>query len=145
MDALVPKVGAYRTMAERRRLLWRKVVRPPRDAGELPADFELEYHQVDSEIQTYLRDLLQALPFGVEVAHAYAPRESATHGGSDHVVLLRDLDLGRLRREKGDALCKPAKKFWGLVVASDRLPDCLACIERVEKISLELSRRVLTT
>ena len=48
------------------------------------------------------------------VGHAYVPRQTARAVGANHAVLTAPLTVGRLVRQAGDALCKPASNFWGL-------------------------------
>jgi hypothetical protein len=48
------------------------------------------------------------------VAYAYNPRQAGWSNGAYHLVVQTPLRAGRLKREPGDALCKPAGKFWGL-------------------------------
>ena len=88
----------------------------------------------------YLRELLAQLPFRWHVAHAYTAQETATYGGADHVVVDDRVHVGRLKREPGDALSRPAKKFWGLsAVEEGRLPSSLADIRIAERIVAALS------
>jgi hypothetical protein len=80
------------------------------------------------------------------VAHAYTPNEQASYGGGFHLMLQDDLVSGRLRRRAGDALCKPASKFWGLHEDSVYcpLPSCTRCLDLAPKhgIDIEKSPRV---
>ena len=46
------------------------------------------------------------------IAYAYSPRENTGSRGAYHVQVLEPLAVGRLRRDIGQALCKP--RFWGL-------------------------------
>ena len=45
-----------------------------------------------------------------------------------------ELRAGRLAREAGDALCKPAGAFWGLTQLSERPATCLRCLEIAERL-----------
>lgn len=69
-------------------------------------------------------------------AHAYTPNESATYGGGEHLVLTCDWSWGRLKRAKGDALCKPAKKFWGLHDIDEAHKTCPRCLELARRYCL---------
>lgn len=62
------------------------------------------------------------------VEGAYHPMDTGTLAGGGHVVVQDDLHVGRLHRAKGDALCKPRGKFWGLGAHRDK-PDCKRCVE----------------
>lgn len=64
-------------------------------------------------------------------AHAYTPRETGSHGGGNHIVCLDAFQHGRLSRAKGDALCKPRAKFWGLEPPSggEKAVTCTRCLE----------------
>lgn len=53
-------------------------------------------------------------PEGYTIAYAYSPRENVGSGGRCHLITTAALEVGRLKRAPGDALCKPRKQFWGL-------------------------------
>ena len=53
-------------------------------------------------------------PDGYRVAYAYSPRENVGSTGKYHLIATERIAHGPLVREPGDALCKPARKFWGL-------------------------------
>jgi len=62
------------------------------------------------------------------VEHEFAIRTTATYSGADHIILDSPLEYGRLRRNSGDALCKPYGKFRYLMEMRDgRCPTCKAC------------------
>lgn len=74
-----------------------------------------------------------------KTAYAYSPREGARDGffspGKDHFQLLSPVAEGRFKRESGDALCKPAVKFWGLQGFNDDSPvTCRQCLDRMLKL-----------
>jgi hypothetical protein len=69
---------------------------------------------------------------------AYHPRDAGNAAGSDHLVVSTDLVSGRLRRAAGDALCKPAQKFWGLYSHPERKPTCKVCLEIARRHGLSL-------
>lgn len=58
---------------------------------------------------------LSSLGIHGQAAYATSPREGTNHGffspGSYHFLLLNDLNLNRLKRVSGDAICKPRSKF----------------------------------
>lgn len=79
--------------------------------------------------------LLELLPLAAHIEHAYTPRETALYGGANHVVVEQELQVGRLHRHPGDALCKPRHRFWGLRRGGeDRVPSCQRCIEIAERV-----------
>jgi hypothetical protein len=60
---------------------------------------------------------------------AYNPSDRGNSAGGNHLVVSEAFVGGRLRREAGDALCKPARKFWGLYEHAERKPTCKRCLE----------------
>lgn len=81
----------------------------------------------------YMFDQLNEKGIKGKVAYAYSPKEGATDGffspGKDHFQLSGSLVKGRLRRNRGDALCKPAEKFWGLLETGDKqVVTCSICL-----------------
>lgn len=83
---------------------------------------------------------LGPFPVAFHYAHAYTPRETGSYGGGTHLIADRSFKLGRLEREAGDALCKPARKFWGLTETDWKpsqdwtphvCPDCAAKAARL--------------
>lgn len=74
----------------------------------------------------------QITPDGYGVAYAYNPGQGAWSNGRNHLIVVADLDVGRLHRKAGDPLCRPARKFWGLQArepeAFDQNP-CKRCAE----------------
>lgn len=72
-------------------------------------------------------------------AYAYSPRESRrAHQGRVHVVTNEDLSHGRLKRRKGEVLCRPSgKKFWGLqprTLEEFEASPCQTCLARLNRI-----------
>lgn len=67
---------------------------------------------VEAAPEAPVHPLLTADGYGV--AYAYTPRQGPSSNGTYHLVVQAPLQAGRLRREPGDALCKPARRFWGL-------------------------------
>jgi hypothetical protein len=73
----------------------------------------------------------------VHVRYAYSPRQSARSNGGYHYVLDQPFDAGRLRRQSGDALCEPARRFWGLEPSnSSTTATCVRCLERASRYGL---------
>lgn len=69
---------------------------------------------------------------------AYHPRDAGNAAGRDHLVVSVAFSKGRLRREAGDALCKPARKFWGLHSHPERKPTCKRCLDLAARHGLAL-------
>ena len=62
--------------------------------------------------------------------YAYVWNQGPNSRARTHLVTEVDLELGRLRRAAGDALCKPRSKFWGLDPSCEPVADealCLRC------------------
>jgi hypothetical protein len=85
-------------------------------------------------------DEVQRAPLvGLGIAHAYTPNERGHYGGSEHVVVAGDLRFGRLLRSAGDALCRPARRFWGLqdYPRGHQAPaTCTRCIDVATRLVL---------
>ncbi len=61
--------------------------------------------------------------------YAYTRREGDRGNGRYHAVIDSPITVGRFIRQKGDALCKPRREFWGLSKGGSDLVDCPRCIE----------------
>ena len=70
--------------------------------------------------------------------YAYTRRQGDRSIAHDHAVLDQDLIAPRFRREKGDALCRPARKFWGLYPTDASPVTCPRCIELAERYGVAL-------
>ncbi len=57
---------------------------------------------------------LPTAPDSYRVAYAYSPRENVGSTGKYHLITTEQISRHPLFRRPGDALCKPARKFWGL-------------------------------
>lgn len=126
-------VGDYEQIEAARRRAW-KAARSFYDPAER-AIHARSYEELKARRAQYLRELLTRLPFRWHVEHAYTPRETATYGGADHIVVDEEVRIGRLVRHSGDALSRSRKKFWGLHAVEDgRLPSALADIKIAERI-----------
>lgn len=78
------------------------------------------------------------------VGYAYTPRQGALSTSSGHAVLEQPLQVGRLVRERGDALCRPRRRFWGLESVNDQRDiTCPNCAARAERYGVTI--RPLTT
>lgn len=76
---------------------------------------------------------------------AYHPRDTGNSHGKRHLLVSEDYERGRLKRSKGDALCKPASKFWQLdrqrepvKIAPHPETVCSRCRERAERHGLKM-------
>lgn len=87
------------------------------------------------------RDLRSRLPVTVEVAHNYTSHRHVEgySQGTDHVIVLEDLHIGRLHRAAGRPLCWTPSRADYLEVFDDpgdhRLPGCKACLRTAERIA----------
>lgn len=76
--------------------------------------------------------------------HAYTGRCTGNYSGGDHIVVATgELASGRLRRKAGDALCKPASKFWGLYPGHDhgdrqRDSTCKSCLAKADRLGIDV-------
>jgi len=130
-------VGDYERIEGERRAAHRRMMRSAWGSQE-HEELTRQHDEWVERRAAYLRQLLAKLPFRWHVAHAYTPRETATHGGADHIVVDDEVRIGRLVRHPGDALSRPARKFWGLsavsAVEADRLPNSVADIKIAERV-----------
>jgi hypothetical protein len=70
---------------------------------------------------------------------AYNPSDRGSNAGADHIVLEEPVHVGRLVRAKGDPLCKPAKKFWGLTGPDkSRVVTCHHCIRQALRLGMPI-------
>lgn len=81
------------------------------------------------------RKTADRLPFAHSTAYAYSPHENVGSGGTSHIIVDEPLQAGRLIRKPGDALCKPAARFWGLDMRPGRPAECLRCLEIAERLT----------
>jgi hypothetical protein len=71
------------------------------------------------------------------VQYAWKPRPSShAANGRDHLVTTAPLSFGRFKREAGDALCKPRRKFWQLEKNYATEADCKKCLAIKERYKL---------
>lgn len=78
------------------------------------------------------------------VGHAHHGFGYGSSRSGNHAVVLHRLQTGRLVRQPGDALCKPAAKFWTWELIesagqSDTV-DCVRCTEIAGRLGLDLNR-----
>ena len=131
-------IGDYEQIENDRRRAF-KLMRSLYDPEERGAN-ERRYAELSTRREQYPHDLLARLPFSWHVEHAYTPRETATYGGADHIVVDEVIRIGRLVRKPGDALSRLRAKFWGLSGGeAGRLPTSLADIKIAERIVSAIS------
>lgn len=78
------------------------------------------------------------------VRYAYALRQGDRSNGGDHIVVDEALVSGRLRRDAGDALCKPRSRFRDLSPGGDTRTgraSCPTCLARAERYGVEVLPR----
>jgi hypothetical protein len=117
---------------------WRKY-----RVGWTPGGKNAEYDTWQAEaakVSAYVARLWAAFnkQLGLEqtqTAYAYSPRERTASQGGYHIIVPQDgMKFGKAVRNKGDAICKPAKKFWGLtILGGSELPNCKHCLAAMEK------------
>lgn len=76
------------------------------------------------------------------VEGSYNPSDRGHSKSGNHMVLDVPLRAGRLLRDKGDPLCKPKGKFWGLTGpdrdrSEPRVIDCHACVKQALRMGLD--------
>lgn len=71
--------------------------------------------------------------------HAYTRRQSDRTFAHNHAVLDQPLIAGRFQRAQGDALCRPAAKFWGLYPSNNSPVSCPHCIELADRYGVTLT------
>jgi len=84
--------------------------------------------------------LHEGFPF--HVTGTYNPSDRGSNAGGHHLIVDAKLDIGRLHRQPGDPLCKPARKFWGLT--GDIRPNvtCHKCAEIALRLGLPFDARL---
>jgi hypothetical protein len=70
--------------------------------------------------------------------YAYTRRQGAWSFAHTHAVLDQDLSTARFKRTQGDALCRPARSFWGLEPAQ-RPVSCPRCVELAGRYGVTLT------
>jgi hypothetical protein len=129
------------------------------DAEHLAALAEAEHEQLARERQAAAaaaqakaeaaaeqwQRLREQLPVPVTVQHNWTARHlDGYEQGADHIIVLEDLDAGRLRRAAGTPLCQtPSRARQQRHVSGSpgderRLPDCTACLHHAEKLAATL-------
>jgi len=74
------------------------------------------------------------------VEGTYNPSDRGNSKTGNHMVLDEPLRTGRLVRDKGDPLCKPATKFWGLTGAragEARAVTCHQCVKQALRLGVD--------
>ncbi|MGW8374281.1 hypothetical protein [Streptomyces sp. ODS28] len=77
---------------------------------------------------------------------AHVSRSSHPHQGTEqaeraqHIVLDQPLHAGRLHREAGDALCRPAVDFYELEAEHlNAEPTCTRCLDRANRYGVHIA------
>jgi hypothetical protein len=78
--------------------------------------------------------MAEGIPFHAE--DVYNPSDRGSHPGGSHLVVDAPLHEGRLHRDAGDPLCKPAKKFWGLTGRHTDRVSCHTCVRMALRLGL---------
>jgi hypothetical protein len=92
----------------------------------------------EAAYRAYAREIAAGLPF----PHSLVRVERtafATMAPVVHIVPAEDIAIGRLRRHRGDALCKPRWRFNGHlndVRPNEEGATCHDCIEMAERLSI---------
>lgn len=78
------------------------------------------------------------MKFGIASAATYQARGGTERGGY-HYTVPEDLNAGRLHRKAGDALCRPARKFWWLnpLVTTGVEVGCKECLKIANRLRLK--------
>jgi len=87
-----------------------------------------------------MRTLHDGSPF--HVTGAYNPSDRGSNAGGNHLIIDKKFDLGRLHRQPGDPLCKPARKFWGLTGDVRKNVTCHKCAEIAMRLGLPFDGRL---
>lgn len=104
--------------------------------GKKNAEYDLWKEACSLVTDEIIKLVARAREAGLQyaVAYAYNPKEGGSSNGKYHLIVTaaEGLTLIRVQRQKGDALCKPAAKFWGLDL-KDTSPSCPKCLAQLEK------------
>jgi hypothetical protein len=80
--------------------------------------------------------------FPFHVTGAYNPSDRGSNAGGNHLIVDALLDVGRLHRQPGDPLCKPARNFWGLTGDLRGSVTCHKCAEIALRLGLPFDGRL---
>ena len=87
----------------------------------------------------YVKSITDKLILRWETVGCDNPTQNHTGftNGEDHLVLREPLVFGRLVREPGDALCKPARRFTANLWCdrAGEQPTCKRCVEIAERMA----------
>ena len=59
-----------------------------------------------------------------------------------HIVLINGFQIGNMKRNQGDALCKPADKFVGFIEAISGVAICAKCLQVAERYNMPLPNNI---
>lgn len=80
------------------------------------------------------------MPVTCHIRYAFNRRQGPSSNGKYHLILDQPLHTPRLNRGAGDALCRPASKFWGLERGSAQAAaDCPICLQRAERYGVTVT------
>jgi hypothetical protein len=120
------------------RSLYEAIERAQRGWRLRPQGYE-EIQAARRSYEAHGESIRQRLPFATVPAYAYCGgSQTATNHGGDHIVVEQAVKIGRLKREQGDALCKPGRKFWGLERRPGERANCLRCLEIAERLTARM-------
>jgi hypothetical protein len=88
--------------------------------------------------------IAEGLPFPYSLVRA-TPSHLTTNIGAVHIVCAEDSALGKLRRLRGDALCRPRWRFAGCLdelCPTEEGATCYGCLEVAERLSSSVGRHV---
>lgn len=70
--------------------------------------------------------------------YAFNPRQGDRSDARYHAVIDTPIAEGRFVRAAGDALCRPARKFWGLAVGNPSAVNCPRCLVLAQRYDVRL-------
>jgi hypothetical protein len=88
-----------------------------------------------------VRAVFDDRPITAHAEYAYNPRQGARSVAREHAILDIPLRRSRIRRDAGDALCKPRRAFWGLSQGSTPEVSCPRCLELAERYGVTLPQK----
>jgi hypothetical protein len=130
--------GRYLVSTSESRLEGRPVARRTADLAARDA-LELWRRSVDTD---RMAGLTRQLPFRWHTELAHGPAAAEERGR--HIVLDEPIEIGRLRRGAGDALCRPRQLFWALaspLPAADGDVGCRRCVEIAGRLAAPAAAR----
>jgi hypothetical protein len=94
----------------------------------------------ETAFRAYAREIVAGLPFPHSLVRVeWRELATTTTPPVVHIVPAEDILLGRLRRLRGDALCKERRRFagrLGQLVPVEEGASCYTCLEIAERLSI---------